>query len=169
MTILVSNTADDDTFRYWKTRTNELAEALTNSILTVDSNTTVGNVMVDGTMTIGNSTVNSIANSSTITSQHFDNVSDRNLKEDIFTIDNSHIVLELNPVSFHWKNDHAKVLNHGFIAQEVELIYPELVTTTHGQKSVSYIQMIPLLLAQIQKQQKQIDELERRCNGAFSW
>lgn len=102
MTILVANTANTNTFEYWVTRTNELADAMSTKVVTALSNTTVGNVTVDGifaaqtfvantalrggntttsgvltissnltistgnTITVGNSTVNVVANSSTI-------------------------------------------------------------------------------------------------------
>lgn len=161
MTISVSNTAGTDTFSYWQTRTNELADALTTKVITADSNTTSGNVFIDGVMTIGNSTVNSIVNSSTVTSTHFDNVSDISLKDNIFSLQLTDIVLDLNPVSFTWKSDVNHVTNYGFIAQEVEELFPDIVTKQDsGIKTVSYIQLVPLLLAALQNQQKQLNELK---------
>jgi hypothetical protein len=163
MTIAVTNTAGTDTFLYWQTRTNELADALTNKVITADSNTTSGNVTIDGIITVGNSTVNSIVNSSTVTSTHFDNVSDISLKDDIFSlcITDTDMVLELNPVSFTWKSDDNNTTNYGFIAQEVEQVIPDIVTKQDsGIKTVSYIQLVPLLLAALQNQQKQLNELK---------
>lgn len=66
MTITVSNTEISHTGEYWRNRTNELAHALSTKVLTTDSNTTIGNVAVDGTFLIGNSTVNSSVNSTVI-------------------------------------------------------------------------------------------------------
>ena len=50
----------------------------------------------------------------------------------------------------------------GFIAQEVEKEYPQLVRTDeHGIKSVAYANMTPILLEAIKDQQQQIDELKK--------
>lgn len=51
MTILVQNTALTSTFDFWRARTNELAYAMSNSAVTVNSNTAVGNAAITGTFT----------------------------------------------------------------------------------------------------------------------
>lgn len=48
MTITVANTANTSSFYYWVTRTNELAHALSNYVVTTDSNNTTGNAFVNG-------------------------------------------------------------------------------------------------------------------------
>ena len=48
MTITVANTANTNTFDYWRNRTNELADAMTNYVVTTDSNTAVGNAAISG-------------------------------------------------------------------------------------------------------------------------
>lgn len=48
MTVTVANTANTNTFDYWRNRTNELADAMTNKTVTVDSNTATGNAVVNG-------------------------------------------------------------------------------------------------------------------------
>jgi len=63
MTITVANTANTNTFDYWRNRTNELADAMTNKTLTVDSNTATGNAAITGTFSanvlfLGNTTSN---------------------------------------------------------------------------------------------------------------
>jgi hypothetical protein len=63
MTITVANTSNTNTFEYWVNRTNELADAMTNKVVTVDSNSAVGDAAVTGnfyatTIKVGNSTVN---------------------------------------------------------------------------------------------------------------
>lgn len=73
---------------------------------------------------------------------------------------------QLRPVTFNWRQDEYPD-NHfpdgrqiGFIAQDVEKIYPELVTTdNNGYKGISYEKMVPVLTRAIQEQQKQIDLL----------
>tara|TARA_A100001015_G_scaffold287319_1_gene356969 strand:- start:3464 stop:4189 length:726 start_codon:yes stop_codon:yes gene_type:complete len=72
MTVTVANTANTNTFDYWRNRTNELADAMTNKTVTVDSNTATGNAAITGTFSanvlfLGNTTVNSTSNSTSIT------------------------------------------------------------------------------------------------------
>ena len=81
MTIEVSNTANTNTFDYWRNRTNELAYAMSSFVVTTDSNTAVGNaaissaftanVLIANTVRVSNSTSNivlSVPNTSQISS-----------------------------------------------------------------------------------------------------
>ncbi|MBK8495244.1 MAG: tail fiber domain-containing protein [Chitinophagaceae bacterium] len=57
----------------------------------------------------------------------------------------------------------------GFIAQEVEKVFPELVVTCKdGYKAVDYSKITPVLLEAIKDQQKQIDELNRKVEKLIS-
>lgn len=68
MTITISNTANTNTFDYWRNRTNELAHSMSNFVVTTDSNTAVGNaavssaftanVLIANTVRVSNSTSN---------------------------------------------------------------------------------------------------------------
>lgn len=50
----------------------------------------------------------------------------------------------------------------GFIAQELEKIFPEAVyTTTEGTKAIAYSEIIPLLVEAIKEQQSEIDGLKQ--------
>lgn len=51
MTIEVSNTANTNTFDYWRNRTNELAYAMSSFVVTTDSNTAVGNAAISSAFT----------------------------------------------------------------------------------------------------------------------
>lgn len=51
MTIAVSNTSLANTFGHWLERVNELAHAMSTKVVTADSNTVVGNVSIQGTLT----------------------------------------------------------------------------------------------------------------------
>ena len=82
MTVTVANTANTNTFDYWRVRTNELADAMSNKAVTVESTAAVGNAAITGTFTanvlivntftvnssfsVGNSTVNAVVNSTSI-------------------------------------------------------------------------------------------------------
>lgn len=63
MTVTVANTANTNTFDYWKTRTNELAFAMSTQAVTVGGNPATGNAVVNGYFTasglkLANATVN---------------------------------------------------------------------------------------------------------------
>ena len=79
------------------------------------------------------------------------NPSDINLKNNIEQIkSDTNILKDLNPVSFTFKDDDQNKKHFGFIAQELENLYPELVSNNElGFKTVNYIEMIPILLSQM--------------------
>jgi|GEM_PF-4621110 len=88
--------------------------------------------------------------------------SDRNLKTNIQTVAKPTDVLGLRGVSFDWKEDGRS--DYGFIAQEVEKLYPELVFTDEetGLKSVNYANISALLLEVVKEQEDRLDNLEAR-------
>ena len=88
--------------------------------------------------------------------------SDVRLKKDIENLGISSIekILELNPVQFKWKKNDE--LNLGFIAQDLEKIFPELVSTNEDKeelKSINYSGLIAPLVKTVQEQQVMIEEL----------
>lgn len=89
----------------------------------------------------------------------FTSLSDKTLKTNIRPIENSvALVQRLQGVRFDWLENNKPSL--GLIAQEVEEVIPELVETDNGIKSVSYSNMIGVLIEAIKEQQKQIEELK---------
>lgn len=99
------------------------------------------------------------------------NPSDISLKHDICPLQNdiTDKVLDLNPVSykynFHDDNDSNNKIHYGFIAQEVEQMFPELVLNNlvvedKMYKTVNYMELIPMMLSKMQKMQKEIDDLK---------
>ncbi len=95
------------------------------------------------------------------------NSSDSRLKTNINTLDNAlGNIMKLRGVSFNWdktKNPNAaEGLQFGFIAQEVEKIFPNLVSENiNGYKAVNYTGIIPVLTEAIQDQQTEIEELKK--------
>lgn len=92
--------------------------------------------------------------------------SDISMKTNIENIDDNTIdnILKLQPKKYNLINNKEKT-HYGFIAQELEDLYPNLVTNSLNNeeesiKSVNYLEMIPLLVNKIQKMQKEIDELK---------
>lgn len=86
-------------------------------------------------------------------------VSDENLKNNIQDIEDS-LILKLRPRSYVWKNyNHKKT---GFIADEVEKVFPHLVVERFGSKSVNLIALLPHLVYKLQDQQKRILQIKEQ-------
>lgn len=92
--------------------------------------------------------------------------SDINLKKAVKPIEGSlKNVLNLRPVAWKWRQEKAgKGLQYGFIAQEVEVILPDLVSEEEWidgsmRKFLAADKITPLLVAALQEQQKQLDDL----------
>ena len=98
--------------------------------------------------------------------------SDLRLKTDIKTINNAlDKVSQLRGVSFHWNEEAEssgapnKDKQLGVVAQEVERIFPELVTTPeNGYKSVDYTKLTSVLIEAIKE--LNIDNNELRVANA---
>ena len=90
--------------------------------------------------------------------------SDSRLKKGITPLQNSlQKITQLNGYTYHWKNEQTDDrLQTGVLAQEVQKIFPQLVTEDNkGMLSVNYSGLIPVLIESIKEQQKQIDELRK--------
>ena len=93
------------------------------------------------------------------------NTSDKNHKEEIVPISDSKIdqLFNLEPVEYKFKTDAKKTVHYGLIAQDVEKVYPELVSNIDlGFKTVNYMELIPLLLLKMKNMQKEIDDLREQ-------
>ena len=93
--------------------------------------------------------------------------SDKRLKENIKNIDNPlEKISMINGVTFDWIHNEKAHSNSGsdvgVIAQEIEKVLPEVVTTRdNGYKAVKYEKIVPLLIEAIKEQQEQINELRK--------
>ena len=76
----------------------------------------------------------------------------------------SHNLMGLRPVTFHYKSDPAKTKSYGLIAEEVQELMPSLVILDEEGKpeSVKYHEMPAILLNELQKALKRIEELEKK-------
>ena len=94
--------------------------------------------------------------------------SDIRYKKDILSFGNVLTdVLKLQAVKYNWRQNEFPDLHFndrrqiGFIAQDMEKIFPEIVNTNDkGYKSIDYSKLTPVLVEAIKEQQKQIDELK---------
>jgi hypothetical protein len=102
----------------------------------------------------------------------YNTTSDYRLKENVKPMrDGLADVMALRPVTFDFKADRAKQTFHGFLAHEVQDVLPEAVT---GEKDavdpktgkpiyqqLDYSKLTPILVAAVQEQQREIDQLKR--------
>lgn len=96
-------------------------------------------------------------------------VSDRRLKADIVPLPPQLARIErLAPVSFTMKDDPTRRTELGLIAQDVEAVYPALVSTNpNGAKAMNYQGLIAPMIAAMQEQQREIETL-RAENAALA-
>ncbi|HAS80667.1 TPA: hypothetical protein DCS02_01380 [Candidatus Nomurabacteria bacterium] len=101
------------------------------------------------------------------TTGSFSCASDIRLKNDIVEIlgtDALSKLTEINPVTFHynWQDENDSLVS-GFIAQDFEKVFPEMVSTnsTTGYKSLSYAPLVPYLVQAIQELDIKISNLEK--------
>lgn len=93
--------------------------------------------------------------------------SDSNLKQDIKPITKSEVnrVASLKPVSYELKANPSK-RHFGFIAQDVEAVYPDLVSTAQdGNKALNYNEFVPLVVGNLQTLNKTIPTPTKLCLG----
>ena len=94
--------------------------------------------------------------------------SDRRLKNNITPIENPlEKIDKIGGYTFDWneKQDSYKGHDIGVIAQEIEEVLPELVTTRDtGYKAVKYDKIVPLLIESIKELQKKVKDIEENCD-----
>jgi len=95
------------------------------------------------------------------------NPSDINLKDNIreISIEKADDLLKIGTKQFTLKSDLSKHIHYGFIAQEFETVFPELVFSKPDKnmanlKAINYLEIVPLLVYKVQQMQKEIDELK---------
>lgn len=95
--------------------------------------------------------------------------SSRKVKENIkpMEAEEARKILDLEAVSFDYKNKSSGTNKRGFIAEDVAEVLPNLVTaeTEELPASLDYIGMIPYLQAVIKEQEKRIEALEKKIGG----
>lgn len=100
-----------------------------------------------------------VASRGSLNSVVFNSLSDNRYKKNIKTIETSlDIINQLRGVKFDWK--HSDDTSYGVIAQELEKVIPDLVSTSpeSGMKNVNYDGIIGFLIEAIKELSKQISE-----------
>jgi hypothetical protein len=135
----------------------------TTKTITISGGGNLNNIVEDTTPQLGGNLDGqafTITTTGDITAANFNTTSDESLKDNVETIGNAlDKVLQLRGVNFNWiENGEAAT---GVIAQEVEKVIPEVVAQRDdGTKTVSYGNLVGILIEAIKEQQKKIDELK---------
>jgi hypothetical protein len=123
-----------------------------------------GGAIDDNTQNIGatNRRWKDLHLSGTANAANFNTTSDATLKTNVETLTGSlDAVKSLRGVSYDWIESGGSEI--GVIAQEVEAVLPDVVSTNdEGIKSVKYGNMVAVLIEAIKEQQVQIDELKSK-------
>ena len=135
-----------------------------------------GNIIVDGNAGIGTTSpayrlhvVGAVYATGLVYCNGNPVCSDQRWKTNIKPIQNAlDNLLKMQGVTYYWKADEYPDKHFpegeqvGFIAQEIEKVYPQVVfTDKDGYKSVDYSKLTPVLVEAIKEQQKIIEELQR--------
>jgi len=89
--------------------------------------------------------------------------SDSTLKENISRMKSvKEGLFSINGYKYDFKEDKLKggKKNIGFLAQEVEKVFPEVVDTANGKMFIAYYSIIPIVVEAMKEQQAEIDELK---------
>jgi hypothetical protein len=91
--------------------------------------------------------------------------SDRRLKKNIVDIEDTEIedMDKLHPVTYSWKDDTNNKKHYGFIAQDVQKIYPHLTETkiVGEYLTINYNELIPVMVKQIQNLKKELEDVKK--------
>ena len=87
--------------------------------------------------------------------------SDARLKANIISLGSTlSKVMQIDGKSYTIKKDESEKQKIGLLAQDIEKVFPELVSESHGVKSVNYQGLVPVLINALKEQQSEIDELK---------
>ena len=90
------------------------------------------------------------------------------MKDNVIDINktNADNLLKLNPKAYTYKDDKDQRQRFGFIAQDVEKVYPNMVSEgANGMKSLNYDDIIPLTVANIKDLKQSLPDKETLCLG----
>ena len=96
--------------------------------------------------------------------------SDARLKANIVSLGGTlSKLLQIDGKSYTMKKDESEKQKIGLLAQDIEKVFPELVSESHGVKSVNYQGLVPILINalkeqdnRLSKQQSEIDRLKNQ-------
>ena len=87
--------------------------------------------------------------------------SDARLKSNIVSLGSTLAkLLQIDGKSYTMKKDESEKQKIGLLAQDIEKVFPELVSESHGIKSVNYQGLVPVLINALKEQEERIKRLE---------
>ena len=87
--------------------------------------------------------------------------SDARLKANILSLGSTlSKLLQIDGKSYTMKKDESEKQKIGLLAQDIEKVFPELVSESNGVKSVNYQGLVPVLINALKEQQTEIDRLK---------
>ena len=115
------------------------------------------------------------------TSSTWATTSDVRVKENIQSLNNGSLdkIMQLNPVTYNWKKDYfentkgLKENNTGFVSQELEQVFPEMIDVVEekfGEQTISDFRLLNLsdlpvhLVKAIQEQQELIEQMRKEID-----
>lgn len=124
----------------------------------------IRNIDASGIIKTTSSAGNAIdASGGTVKARSFNAVSDRRLKENIVEYSPNKSILDLPIYSYNFISDEKKTKKIGCLAQDLKEICPEIVKEDDkGYLSIEENKIVYLLLDEVKKLKKRVDELEAR-------
>ena len=143
-----------------------------NFVINSNDATTSGDITLGGNLSVTGTALftDDVTVNATLSAHTILQSSDKRLKNTIIDVteEESNAIDQLRPVSFKWNHSTNDTKTYGFVAQEVQELYPTMVEEKEGFLRLDYIQFIPLLVKEMQqlKQankdlQKRVEELEQ--------
>lgn len=153
------------------TQTQSELNLVNNELISTQSNLSSVRSTLSSTIDVLSYVENLAKNANNYAHSH-NTYSDSRLKQNVTEVEDSLTnVLSLRGVNFFWKtSEYVEVgmdnsLQIGFIAQELEKIYPELVSIDDaGYRTVDYAKLTPVLVEAIKQQQLMIEDLQQQIN-----
>jgi len=144
------------------------ATSLTSSAATTAGSLTVDNVVMDGA-TIGHSSdpdLMTLASGSLTVAGDIILSSDARLKSNIVTLGPTLIsLMQLDAKRYTMKADKEQKQKIGLLAQEVQKVFPELVSEDkNGMLAVNYQALVPVLINALKEQEGNYNELEKELS-----
>ena len=145
--------------------------------LSCNSNASIGNSVIIGGGITHDANYKLYVNGN-MQATSYNALSDERLKQQIYTLSGAlETINQLRGVSYYWKKERKTVdisrNTYGFIAQEVEQILPNIITTCsgesvngiYGQKSLNYYSIIPWLVEAVKEITQENTELKQKVSS----
>ena len=144
---------------------NLLGSTVTNSATDFSLENTAF-VIGNGTFSAGRSDALTVLFDGTTTIAGDLNVnSDARLKANIVSLGSTlSKLLQIDGKSYTMKKDESERQKIGLLAQDIEKVFPELVSESHGVKSVNYQGLVPVLINALKEQDAMMKEQDNRLS-----